>query len=73
MPWPWDFDSMAVARTLVQASRDAAAWGLRDRLASWLSEDPENWPLVRLTLIAQVGTNRRMHGSDAVNERRASP
>jgi hypothetical protein len=49
-PGPWDFDSMAVARSAVQASRDAATKDLRDRLASWLGKDPENWPLVRLTL-----------------------
>ena len=42
---------MAVARSLVRASRDAAAKELRDRLASWFGEDPENWPLVCLTLI----------------------
>jgi hypothetical protein len=34
MPWPWDVDSMAVARSVVQASRDAATKDLRDRLAS---------------------------------------
>jgi len=50
-PWPWDVDSMAVARSLVQASRDAATKDLRDRLASWLGEDPENWPVLRLALI----------------------
>jgi hypothetical protein len=49
-PWPWDSDTMAVARSTVQASRDAATKDLRDRLASWLGKDPENWPLVRLTL-----------------------
>ena len=48
MPWPWDVDSMAVARSLVQASRDAAAQKLRHRLASWFGEDPEHGPLFRL-------------------------
>jgi hypothetical protein len=36
-PWPWDVDPMAVARSLVQASRDAAAQKLRHRLASGCS------------------------------------
>jgi hypothetical protein len=51
MPWPWDFDSMALARSLVQASRDAATKDLRDLLATWFGEDPEHWPVLRLSLI----------------------
>jgi hypothetical protein len=50
-PWPWDFDTMAVALSLVQAAREEAKKVLEEFLAGWLSEDPENWPVLRLTLI----------------------
>ena len=50
-PWPWEFDSMAIAHDIVQRTRAAAAQSLEELLAGWLGEDRENWPVLRLTLI----------------------
>jgi hypothetical protein len=50
-PWPWDFDFMIVALTLVEHTRDDVTEGLEDLVATWLGEDPENWPVFRMTLI----------------------
>jgi hypothetical protein len=50
-PWPWDFDSFIVALSIVNHTREAAEQSLADVVASWLGEDPENWPVFRLKLI----------------------
>ena len=50
-PWPWDFDSFVVALSVVAHAREAAERSLTALVASWLGEDPENWPVFRLTLI----------------------
>jgi hypothetical protein len=41
-PWPWEFDSLVVAISLVQDFREEAEQSLEDLLATWLSEDREN-------------------------------
>jgi len=50
-PWPWDFDSIAVARSIMTHAREAAEQDLEELVATWLGEDPENWPVLRVTLI----------------------
>jgi hypothetical protein len=50
-PWPWDFDSFIVALSVMNHTREAAEQGLEASVATWLGEDPENWPVFRLTLI----------------------
>jgi hypothetical protein len=50
-PWPRDFDSLVVAHHVVQSNREAAEQGLEELVATWLGEDRENRPVVRLTLI----------------------
>jgi hypothetical protein len=50
-PWPWDFDSFVVALSIVQINRDAAEQGFEELGATWLGEDPENWPVLRLAVI----------------------
>ena len=50
-PWPWDFDSMVVALSLVQSFRDESANALEELLATWLGEDRENWPVFCLTVV----------------------
>jgi hypothetical protein len=50
-PWPWEFDSVVVAVTVIRRNRDAAALSLEEGLAGWLGEDPEHWPRFRRTLI----------------------
>ena len=50
-PWPWDFDSFIVALSVMNHTREAAEQGLAELVGTWLGEDPENWPVFRLTLI----------------------
>jgi hypothetical protein len=50
-PWPWDFDSFVVALSIVQETRKASERDLEELIASWLGEDRENWPVLRLTVI----------------------
>jgi hypothetical protein len=50
-PWPWDFDPLVVALSIVNHTREAAEQSLEELVATWLGEDPENWPVFRLTLI----------------------
>lgn len=50
-PWPWEFDAVSVAQVVVQWNREEAELGLEELLAAWMSEDRENWPVLRLTLI----------------------
>jgi hypothetical protein len=50
-PWPWDFDSFIVALSVLQHTREAAEQGLAELAATWLGEDPEHWPVLRLRLI----------------------
>jgi hypothetical protein len=52
-PWPWEFDSLVVAISLVQDFREEAEQSLEDLLATWLSEDRENWSVLCLTVIGQ--------------------
>ena len=49
-PWPWEFDSVALAVTVMRHQRDDAARSLEEQLARWLSEHPENWQLVRFLI-----------------------
>jgi hypothetical protein len=51
MPWPWDFDSFVVALSVVNHMREASEQSLEGLVATWLGEDRENWPVLRLTLI----------------------
>ncbi len=50
-PWPWDFDSFIVALSIMNHTREAAEQSVADLLTTWLGEDPENWPVFRLSLI----------------------
>ena len=50
-PWPWDFDSFVVSLSIMNQTRAVAEQSLAALVASWLSEDPENWPVLRLSLI----------------------
>ena len=50
-PWPWDVDSFVVAHSVMTHARQNAEQSLENLLASWLGEDPENWPVLRLSLI----------------------
>lgn len=50
-PWPWDFDSFVVALSVMTHTRQAAEQSLAELVASWLGEDPENWSILRLTLL----------------------
>jgi len=49
-PWPWEFDSVALAVIVMRHNRDDAAQRLEAQLARWLSEHPENWQLVRFLI-----------------------
>jgi hypothetical protein len=49
-PWPWDFDAVNVALYVVQLHREEAERGVEELLAAWMSEDRENWPVLRLTV-----------------------
>jgi hypothetical protein len=40
-----------VALSVVQHTRQAREESLEELAASWLGEDPENWPVLRLTVI----------------------
>jgi hypothetical protein len=46
-----DFDAFVVALSVVQATREASEESLEELVATWLGEDPENRPVLRLTLI----------------------
>src|SRR5687768_5959014 len=48
--WPWEFDSLVVALKVVQLNREESARGLEELVATWLGEDPETWPVLRLTV-----------------------
>jgi hypothetical protein len=50
-PWPWDFDPFVVALSVMTHTRQAAELSLAAQVSTWLEEDPENWPVLRLTLI----------------------
>jgi hypothetical protein len=50
-PWLWDFDSFVVALSVVNDMREASDQGLEELVATWLGEDPENWPVLRMTVI----------------------
>ena len=50
-PWPWDVDPLVVALSVVNQTRAVAEQSLTALVASWLEEDPENWPVLRLSLI----------------------
>ena len=50
-PWPWDVDSFVVALSAVQHMREASERGLEELAPTWLGEDPEHWPVLRLTVI----------------------
>jgi hypothetical protein len=70
-PWPWDVDPMAVARSLVQASRDAAAQKLRHRLASGCSAMmPAGRARRRWTTPPAVQLRRRRRGSAVMMRRK---
>ena len=50
-PWPWDFDPFVVALSVMNHTREASEQGLEELVATWLGEDPENWPVFRLAFI----------------------
>jgi hypothetical protein len=50
-PWPWEFDTLSLAKFVVQMNREETEKGVEELLAGWMSEDRENWPVLRLTLI----------------------
>ena len=50
-PWPWDFDSFVVALSVMTHARQAAMHSLENLMTNWLGEDPENWPVLHLSLI----------------------
>jgi hypothetical protein len=50
-PWPWDFDTVSLAQFVVTMHREEVEKGVEELLAAWMSEDRENWPVLRLTLI----------------------
>ena len=50
-PWPWEFNSVVVAVTVVRHDQQAAEQNLEERLAGWLSENPRHWPQFRITVI----------------------
>jgi len=50
-PWHWDFDSFVVALSVVQHMRQASEQSLEELVATWLGEDPETWPALRLNLV----------------------
>ena len=51
-PWPWEFDTMAVALAVVKTHRNEAVHALEQLVATWLGEDPENGPVFQRTLVA---------------------
>ena len=51
-PWPWAFDTMAVALAVVKTHRNEAVPALEELLATWLGEDRENGPVFQRTLLA---------------------
>src|SRR5215216_2776015 len=51
-PWPWEFDAVIVAVTILRRNRDAAALDLDEALARWLRDDAKHWTLFVLTLLA---------------------
>ena len=50
-PWPWDFDSFVVELSVMNQTRAVAEQSLTALVVSWLTEDPENWPVLRLSPI----------------------
>ena len=44
-------DPLEVALSVVASARDEADAALEGRLAAWLAEDPEHWPIFRLALL----------------------
>jgi hypothetical protein len=50
-PWPWDFESFVTALSVMSHAREAAERSLSALVSDWLAEDPENWPVFRLTLV----------------------
>ena len=50
-PSPWESDAVSVAHAVVQGARDQSLERLEQQVANWISEDRENWPVVRLALI----------------------
>jgi hypothetical protein len=51
MPWPWDVDPLIVALNVIHETGTASKQNLEEQVATWLGEDPENWPMLRLTVI----------------------
>ena len=50
-PWPWEFDLFVVALSVLTHTRQNAEQSLENLMASWLGEDPEDWPVLRLSLL----------------------
>jgi hypothetical protein len=51
-PWPWAFDTMAVALAVVKTHRTEAVHALEELLATWLGEDRDHGPVLQRTLVA---------------------
>ena len=76
-PWPWACDSFIVVYSVAKETRDAAQEGLEESVAAWLGEDPENWPVLRMTLIdpwqERPGLCRRRPRSGSAPSGRSPP
>ncbi len=49
--WYEDVDTVAVAMHFIAKSYAESEKAFADRIAGWLAEDPENWPVLRLVLL----------------------
>jgi hypothetical protein len=48
---PWDEDPLEVALSVVHANYEEADQELEARVAEWLAQDPEHWPIFRLVVL----------------------
>ena len=48
---PWDEDPLEVALSVVHANYEEADQELEARVAEWLAQDPEHWPVFRLVVL----------------------
>ncbi len=48
---PWEEDPLEVALSVVYANFEAADQELEARVAEWLAQDPEHWPIFRLVVL----------------------
>src|SRR5215218_2011170 len=48
---PWEEDPLDVALDVVRANAEEADRRLEERVAAWLAQDPEHWPIFRLAVL----------------------